>query len=151
MPAGSGDAPLRDRRRQVTAAATLGGLVGLGIGLFEMLDSGSASGIGFAVILLGGALVVGGLVTAAHGSRSRYRPDRWRGAEWLVLAAGLAAVAGVVAAGSSDPNSLTQPLYPLGLPAGPLLALAGILAATVPSATAPMPGPIRAKPQEAVA
>ena len=139
------------RRRQVTATTTLGGLVGLGIGLFEVLDSGSASGIGFAVVLLGGALVVGGLVAAAHGSRSRYRPDRWRSAEWLVLAAGLAAVAGLVAAGSHDPTSLAQPLYPLGLPAGPVLALAGILAATVPSAIAPMPVPTRARLQEAAA
>ena len=139
------------RRRQVTAAATLGGLVGLGIGLFEVLDSGSASGIGLAVVLVGGALVIGGLVASSHGSRTRYRPDRWLGAEWLVVAAGLAAVAGVVAAGSNDPNALVQPLYPLALPAGPVLALAGILAATMPSAVAPRPAPLRAELHEAVA
>ena len=139
------------RRRQVTAATTLVGLVGLGVGLFEVLDSGSASGIGLAVVLVGGALVIGGLVAASHGSRSRYRPDRWLGAEWVVVAAGLAAVAGVVAAGSGDPNALVQPLYPLALPPGPLLALGGILAAAVPSAIAPVPAPLRAKLQEAVA
>ncbi|MGA2804282.1 MAG: energy-coupling factor transporter transmembrane component T [Acidimicrobiales bacterium] len=139
------------RRRQATAAATLGGLVGLGIGLFQVLDSGSASGIGLAVILVGGGLVVGGLVASSHGSRSRYRPDCWLVAEWLVVAAGLAAVAGVVAAGSNDPNALVQPLYPLALPAGPIVALAGILLATVPSAIAPVPLPVRAKLSEALA
>jgi len=138
------------RRRQATSAATLGGLVGLGIGLFEVLDSGSASGLGLAVVLVGdeapqdeGA--------ASHGSRSRYRPDRWLVAEWLVVLTGLAAVAGVVAAGSNDPNALVQPLYPLALPAGPVVALAGILAATVPSAIAPIPAPLRAKLRGAVA
>jgi energy-coupling factor transport system permease protein len=137
--------------RRATAAATLGGLVGLGIGLFAVLDSGSASGIGLAVILVGGALVTGGLLAASHGSRSRYRPDRWLAAEWLVVAAGLAAVAGVVATGSNDPNALVQPLYPLALPAGPVVALAGILIATVPSAIAPVPLPVRAKLSEALA
>jgi energy-coupling factor transport system permease protein len=133
------------RRRRATAAATLGGLVGLGIGLFEVLDSGSASGIGLAVVLVGGALVIGGLSAASHGSRSRYRPDRWLFAEWLVVTAGLAAVGGVVAAGTSDPNALVQPLYPLALPQGPILALVGILVATVPSVIAPVPRPLRAK------
>jgi energy-coupling factor transport system permease protein len=119
--------------------------------LFEVLDSGSASGLGLAVVLVGGALVLGGLVAASHGSRSRYRPDRWLVAEWLVVLTGLAAVAGVVAAGSNDPNALVQPLYPLALPAGPVVALAGILAATVPSAIAPIPAPLRAKLRGAVA
>ncbi len=137
-------------RRRLTAGATLGGLVGLGIGLFELLDSGSASGVALAVIGFG-ALVVGGMAIASHGSRSRYRPDRWRGAEWLVIAAGLAAVAGVVAAGASEPTSLSQPLYPLGLPAVPLSGLAGILVATLPSVISPAPAPVRAKLQEALA
>ena len=57
--------------RCLTAAATLGGLVGLGIGLFEVLDSGATSGVGLAVVALGGALVVGGLVAGSHGTRSR--------------------------------------------------------------------------------
>jgi energy-coupling factor transport system permease protein len=139
------------RRRRATAVATLGGLVGLGIGLFEVLDSGSASGIGLAVALVGGALVVGGLVAASHGSRSRYRPDRWHVAEWLVVAAGLAAAAGIVAAGSNDPSSLVQPLYPLALPPGPAAALAGILVATLPSAIAPVPAPVRTELKEALA
>jgi energy-coupling factor transport system permease protein len=148
---GFGRRPASPRHRQATAAATLAGLVGLGIGLFQVLDSGSASGIGLAVILVGGGLVIGGLVASSHGSRSRYRPDRWLVAEWLVVAAGLAAVAGVVATGSNDPNALAQPLYPLGLPASPVVALASILLAAVPSAIAPVPVPVRAKLSEALA
>jgi energy-coupling factor transport system permease protein len=126
-------------RRRVTTAATLGGLVGLGIGLFDVLDTGSAAGIGLAVVLLGGALVVGGMVAGSHGMRPRYRPDRWLTAEWLVVAAGLAAAAAVVVVGRNDPNALTQPLYPLALPAVPAVALVGILVAALPSLVAPMP------------
>jgi energy-coupling factor transport system permease protein len=148
---GFGRRSTSQRRRRVTGAATLGGLIGLGIGLFELLDAGSASGIGLAVALVGGALVVGGLVVAAHGTRSRYRPDRWLVAEWLVVAAGLAAVAGIVAVGNSDPNALTQPLYPLALPQVPALALAGILVATMPSAIAPVQAPVRPRLKGAVA
>jgi energy-coupling factor transport system permease protein len=100
---------------------------------------------------LGGVLVVVGMVAASHGSRSRYRPDCWRVAEWLVVTAGLVAVTGVVVAGRYDPSSLTQPLYPLGLPAVPLAALAGILIATLPSVVAPAPAPVRAQLQEVAA
>lgn len=138
-------------RRRVTAASTLGGLVALGIGLFEVLDSGSASGIGLAVVLLGGALVTGGIVAASHGGRSRYRPDRWLVAEWLVVLAGLAAAAGIVLAGAHDPSALTLPLYPLGLPAAPPVALVGIIVAGAPSIVAPAPAAARAKVLEAVA
>ena len=139
------------RGRRLTAGATLGGLVGLGIGLFEVLDSGSASGVGIAVIVIGGALVIGGMAASSHGSRSRYRPDRWLGAEWAVLGAGLVAVAGVVAAGGSDPSSLTQPLYPLALPAVPIGAMAGVLLAALPSVIAPTSALGRPRLQEAVA
>ena len=66
---GFGRRSVAPKRRQATAAATLGGLVGLGIGLFEVLYSGSASGIGIAVALVGGALVIGGLLAASHGSK----------------------------------------------------------------------------------
>jgi energy-coupling factor transport system permease protein len=148
---GFGRRSISPRRRRLTAAATLGGLIGLGIGMFDVLDSSSASGIGLAVIGLGGALVVGGMAVASHGSRSRYRPDRWLSVEWLVVASGLAAIAGVVAAGWSDPASLVQPLYPLTLPTVPLSALAGIVLAALPSAVAPSLVPARPRLREAVA
>jgi energy-coupling factor transport system permease protein len=139
------------RRRHLTASATLAGLIGLGIGLFEVLDSGSATGIGLAVILVGAALVIGGMVAASHGSRSRYRPDRWLVAEWLVVTSGLLAVTGIVVAAGSGPSSLVQPLYPLALPAFPITALAGILVAALPSGIAPTPATVRSEPQEAAA
>ena len=150
MPRGFGRGSTSPLRRRLTSAATLGGLVGLGIGLFKVLDSGSASGIGLAIIGFGGALVIGGMAAASQGSRSHYRPDRWLTCKWLVLAAGLAAVAGVVAAGSDNPVSLTEPLYPLALPAVPLGALAGILVAAIPSLIAPAPAAVRAKLRKAL-
>jgi energy-coupling factor transport system permease protein len=148
---GFGRRAISRRRRRLTAAATLGGLVGLGVGIFQVLYSSSASGVGVAVLGFGGVLVIGGMVAASHGSRSRYRPDRWLAAEWLVMLSGLAALAGILAVGGGDPSSLTQPLYPLSLPAVPFLALAGILFAAAPSGIAPVPVRVRAKLQEAMA
>lgn len=134
---GFGRRAVSARRRRLTTGATLAGLVALGIGLFSVLDSGSASGLGLAVVLCGAALVIGGMIGASPGVRSRYRPDRWATAEWTVLAAGLAALATVVLAGEVDPAALTEPLYPLALPSVPVVALIGILLAAAPSAVAP--------------
>jgi len=147
---GFGRRSLSPRRRQLTAAATLGGLLGLGIGLFEVLYSSSPSSVGLAVIGFGGALVVGGMAAASHGSRTRYRPDHWLAAEWLVVCSALVALGGMLAAGAGDPSSLTQPLYPLSLPAVPLSALVGILVAALPSVIAPTPVGARTRLQEAV-
>jgi energy-coupling factor transport system permease protein len=148
---GFGRREISQKRRRLTAAATLGGLVGLGIGLFQVLYSASASGVGLAVLGFGGALVIGGMAASSHGSRSRYRPDRWLAAEWLVVLAGLGALGGILAVGSNNPASLTEPIYPLGLPAVPLGALAGILIACVPALVAPVPVRVRPIVQEAMA
>ena len=129
------------RRRQVTAVATLGGLVGLGLGVFQVLDSGAAEGVGLGLLLLGAALVAVGLAAASRGVRSRYRPDRWLGAEWCVVASGLAAVAGLAVAARHDPAALSQPLSPLALPTVPPAALVGILLGALPSVLAPAPAP----------
>jgi hypothetical protein len=60
------------------------------------------------------------------------------------------ALGGMLAAGAGDPSSLTQPLYPLSLPAVPLSALVGILVAALPSVIAPTPVGARTRLQEAV-
>lgn len=141
---GFGRRMVSSKRRRLTTGASLAGLVALGIGLFCVLDSGSATGLGLAVVLCGAALVIGGMAGASAGVRSRYRPDRWSTAEWLVLGAALSALAATIAGGEADPVALAEPLYPLGLPAVPVVALIGILVAALPSVLAP--GPARRQP-----
>jgi energy-coupling factor transport system permease protein len=126
-------------RRRLASAATLAGLLGLAVGAYGVLDSGAPAALGLPVISSGAALVVGGLAAGSLGGRSRYRPDRWSGREWCTVAVGVTAFAAVVVAGRHDAASLSMPVYPLALPAVPLVALAGLLAAALPSVVAPPP------------
>jgi energy-coupling factor transport system permease protein len=91
------------------------------------------------VVVVGAALVLAGLAASSFGNRSRYRPDRWSGREWVTVAVAAAALAAVVIAGRDNTASLSMPVYPLALPAVPPLALAGLLLAALPSFVAPAP------------
>jgi energy-coupling factor transport system permease protein len=83
--------------------------------------------------------VLAGLATSSFGNRSRYRPDRWSGSEWLTVATAAVALAAVVVAGRHDAASLTMPVFPLALPAVPPVAVVGLLLAALPSVVAPAP------------
>ena len=126
-------------RQRLASAATLAGLLGLAVGVYGVLDAGAPSGFGLPVVAVGSVLVVAGLVASSYGSRSRYRPDRWSGREWLTVTVGAAALAGVVVAGWQNAASLSMPIYPLSVPDVPPVALAGLLLAALPSIVAPAP------------
>jgi energy-coupling factor transport system permease protein len=66
-------------------------------------------------------------------ARSKYRPDSWGTAEWVVVASGIAAVVGVVLAGKLYAGSLTTSTYPIVAPALPWPAAAGIVLALLPA------------------
>jgi energy-coupling factor transport system permease protein len=128
------------RHRHAKSMISLGGLVGLGIGTFGVLDGGAPTALGVPVLVLGGVLVVVGTLATSRGGRTRYRPDRFGGAEMATAAAGIAALTCLLVAGATDPSSIQQQVYPLALPPVPFLALAGIvLAALVPLWAAPPP------------
>ena len=108
-------------------ALLLGALLGAALGVYGLLGGMSPA--------TGAALLVGGAVAAASGShlagrrvhRTRYRPDRWGGAETKVALSG-AAVLGLVLAlpGSSvDAGAWAAGLGCLLLAAGPLLLVRG--------------------------
>jgi energy-coupling factor transport system permease protein len=89
--------------------------------------------------------VAGGLALAAalalgsrRSDRTRYRPDPWLVAEWLVSLCGVAAVAGVVVSGRLG-DALDPSVYPLELPAVPVAAALGVLVAALPAWLAPEP------------
>jgi energy-coupling factor transport system permease protein len=102
--------------------------------MYGLLAAGSPTVIGLP-LLLGGSVVAGAAVLlGGHGVvRTKYRPDAWGGPEWLVTAAGAAAVLGVIGAGRVAPGSLHTGAYPIVAPALPWPALVGIALALVPA------------------
>jgi energy-coupling factor transport system permease protein len=120
--------------RRVTAVLTLGGLVGICIGLYGMLDGGGPAALSL-------PLLVGGAVAAAAGVRlagrravrTRYRPDPWAAPESLTAGAGTAAAAAAFIAAAMDPASMEPSVVPLTAPQLPAVAVAGALIALLPA------------------
>lgn len=119
------NAGLPTRTRVLTGLLVLGGLLGLCIGAYALLDNGAA---GFAMLAAGAALAAAGLWTGSRRvRRSRYRPDTWGPREALVVASGLAAA--VTAVLGPD---LVMPTVPLTAPDLPPLPALGLLCALAP-------------------
>lgn len=137
----SGGQPLSTR--WLTAALTLAGLLGVAAGAYGLLDSGSPGLLGLPAVALGALLAVAGLALGGRRTlRTRYRPDRWRPPEWVVVACGVAVAAAFLASGGTA--AMQPSVSPLQLPTLPVLATLGLFAALLPSWLAPaVPGPAR--------
>lgn len=135
-------ADLPDAVRRSTTTAGLVGLLAVCVGTYGVLDAAAPAALGLPVLGLGALLLAVALFSTGRRSpRTRYRPDPFALPEWLVVASGIAALAGVVVVGRLDPAALTMPIWPLALPAVPVLALAGIALAVTPAwTTPPVPG-----------
>lgn len=131
------DATRVDRR--VTALLTFGGLLGVCVGVYGLLDASASALLGLPSLLLGSALAAGGLALGGRRTRrSRYRPDPWALPEWLVAGSGLTAAAGLFVTASVDPGVLHLP-GPLVVPPVPWLAVCTVLLALLPAVAAPAP------------
>jgi energy-coupling factor transport system permease protein len=120
--------------RRLTAVLLLGGLLGLCLGIYGLLDGGSPPLLGLPALLLGGAAAAVGVASAGRRSvRTRYRPDPWTGAEWLVAGAGLGTGALLVAASLLDPAGVAPTASPLQWPPLPPLGVAAIGLALAPA------------------
>ena len=130
-------------RRAVTAACTLGGLLASAVGIYGVLDATTPGWLGAPALLFGVGLSLTGIWLGGRANaRSTYRPDPWLGAEWLTVASGAAAAIAVQLVRRTDAAALGLPLEPLGVPALPLLVVAGLLVAALPAfATPPPPAP----------
>jgi energy-coupling factor transport system permease protein len=116
------------------------GLIGVGIGAYAVLDVGAPELLGLPVLALGSAmLAIGMVVSGRRVERSKYRPDIWAGAEWLVAGLGVTAAVGVAVTGVLSPEALTMPLFPLAWPAVPPVAVAAIAASTLAGVVTPRP------------
>lgn len=134
----TGDVPARLRR--TTAALVLGGLLGLCLGLYGLLDATAPRPFGIGALAVGLVLCAGGLTLGGRRvRRTTYRPDPWRAPEWLVAGSGLASALVMVSAGAYDPLQLHPSLYPLRWPDLPLVPLLGVLVGVLPAFVAPRP------------
>lgn len=125
--------------RRVTGMLTFGGLLGVCVGVYGLLDAGASALLGLPSLLLGLALAAGGLAVGGRRTRrTRYRPDPWALPEWLVTASGIAAAVGVFANKAMDPAALVL-AGPMVVPEVPWIAVAGVLLAAAPAVVAPPP------------
>lgn len=130
--------------RRATALLTLGGLLGVAIGMYGLLDASSPPLMGLPALSGGLLAATVGLALAGRRTiRSRYRPDPWRLPEGVTASTGLLAAAAAIATGSLDPAGLTPQLLPLTQLPLPALATGGALLALLPAwATPPPPLPL---------
>jgi energy-coupling factor transport system permease protein len=122
------------RRRRLVSAAVVVGLVAVAIAVYELLDATSPTLIGLPLLVLGTAIACGAVLFGGRQpTRTKYRPDPWRGSEWVVVASGVAALVGMLVAGRLYPGSLHTTTYPLVVPQLPWPAVLGLALALVPA------------------
>jgi energy-coupling factor transport system permease protein len=140
------------RSRRVTAALVLGGLMGLVVGLYGLLDAGSPSALGLPLALTGGlSAAVGFRLAGRRSIRTRYRPDPWRGPEWVTFLAGALPAAVLIAARTGETAGMLVPSSPLAWPTVPLVPALAILVGLVPAWATPLQEPAtepRAEPAD---
>jgi len=126
------------RARAFTGTLLIGGLLGICVGTYGLLDSTAPRALGLPMLL--GATVVGwaGMVLSGRRvPRTRYRPDPWGPPEWAVAGVGVAVAAVVVAASAINPEGLVPSLDPLRWPTLPPAPAAAILLGVLPAWLAP--------------
>jgi energy-coupling factor transport system permease protein len=134
------------RGRRLTAALMLGGMAGLCVGVYGLLDPTVPTAMRLAGLLGGAVLCVAGLTAGGRRvSRTRYRPDPWGWPDWAVTGCGVLAAVVLCAPLGHDRAALDPPLYPLGWPTLPALPALAILAAALAATVSPPPPP-RAAP-----
>jgi energy-coupling factor transport system permease protein len=125
------------RARLVAGVFTLGGLVGLCVGLYGLLSGTSADWLGLPMLVAGLVLSAAGVhVGGRNIGRTTYRPDPWALPEWLVAGSGIVAAVTMFVTVETDPASLVL-AGPTVVPPVPTLATLGILAAMLPAILAP--------------
>jgi energy-coupling factor transport system permease protein len=126
--------------RRGAAALLLGGLLGIALGVYGLLDDGTPGSFALPLLVVGSAAGAAGLALSGRRSiRTRYRPDPWALPEWLVTLSGAVPAVVVVAVSVSDPASLIGAASPPAWPALPLLPAIAVLIAALPGVVTPAP------------
>jgi energy-coupling factor transport system permease protein len=134
----TGYASRRDRR--VTGALMLGGMGGLCVGAYGLLDATTPRLLGLPALGVGCLLCTGGLgLGGRRVRRSHYRPDPWRAAEWAVAACGVVPAVVLIGTVGFPVGQLDPSLVPLAWPPVPILAAVAVACAGLAGVVSPAP------------
>jgi energy-coupling factor transport system permease protein len=132
--------------RRLTAALLYGGLLGVCVGVYGLLDGTASAWLGLPMLLAGAALAAVGIaVGGRRTARTRYRPDPWALPEWLVAGCGAVAAVATFVNVSRAPEQLYLATVTM-VPPVPVLACLGILVAVLPAVLAPPQPVVRSTP-----
>jgi energy-coupling factor transport system permease protein len=112
--------------------------------MYGLLAADAPRYLGLPAILVGGMFCVLGLVLGGRRvQRSSYRPDPWRGPEWIVAGGGVVTAVLLFATTGTGVEALNPSFSPLRWPPLPVLpVLAILLAATAGVVAPPVPQPV---------
>ena len=123
--------------RRTTEVLVFGGLLGICVGIYGLLDATASALLGTPMLLAGLVLTALGLhVGGRRSGRTTYRPDPWALPEWLVAGSGAVAAVAVFVDVHLHPASFYLASV-TDAPPVPLLATAGILVALLPAVLSP--------------
>lgn len=132
----SGTASRSERR--LTGTLLVGGLLGLCVGTYALLDYTAPRALAGPMLVVGSLLSAAGFVVAGRRvRRTTYRPDPWRLPETVTAGAGLAAVALMTVVASRTPTVVYSDVTML--PALSVLALVAVVIGLVPAFLTPAP------------
>ena len=138
--------------RRGTVLLLTGGMAGLCVGAYGLLDGTAPGALGIPSMVAGGALCCLGLALGSRRQRrTQYRPDPWRLPEWGVVACGIVPAVVFLAAfgtGSSALDPSTDPMSWPTLPVVPALAVAVAALAAVLAPPPARPGRTHDRPTE---
>lgn len=125
--------------RWITSLVSLGGVVGVLVGLYGLLSASMVGSLAVGLLLAGLALLVLSLVLGRSRTvRTRYRPDPWGLPEWLVACSGIVPALIVVWCSANGVGGLKPPT-PLSWPELHPLPTLAILIGLLPAVVAPAP------------
>ncbi|MFG3531434.1 energy-coupling factor transporter transmembrane component T [Streptomyces sp. NPDC047917] len=130
------------RSRRATGALMLLGMCGLCAGAYGLLDATAPTLLGLPAMGAGALLCFAGLHLGGRRiTRTTYRPDPWRFAEWAVAGCGVLSAFLLFTHAGFNAAELNPSIYPLSWPPLPLVPAAAILLAGAAGFLAPPPAP----------
>jgi energy-coupling factor transport system permease protein len=126
--------------RRVTAALMVTGMLGLCVGAYGVLDGTAPRFLGAPALAAGLLVCCAGLMLGGRRvTRTKYRPDPWRAAEWIVSACGITSAVLLYLGTGYSAADLNPSFYPLQFPPLPVAPVIAILIAAIPAFVAPPP------------